>query len=91
MSAKSLLFATPAVLPFGVPPGCIPCRSEQKIAIRKFGRVYTLTLRDKITIEDPYLNMVKAEAFALQQGEPFAGLTPARSFRDVLIKSNLVI
>jgi hypothetical protein len=91
MSSKSLLFANPPVLPFGVPPGCTPCRTEVKSVIRKFGRLYTLTLRDKIAIEDPYLNMVKAEAFALQQGEPFAGLTPDRSFRDVLIKSNLVI
>lgn len=90
MSAKSLLFVDGAV-PFTVPPECAPCRTEVKTVVRKNGRLYTLTMRDKISIEDPYLNLVKAEAFALQQGEPFAGLTPARSFRDVLIKSNLVI
>jgi hypothetical protein len=91
VSAKSLLYFNPPVLPFGVPPGCTPCRNEVKTVIRKLGRTYTLTLRDKIAVEDPYLNLVKAEAFALQQGEPFAGLTPDRSFRDALIKSNLVI
>jgi len=90
MSAKSLLFVEGAV-PFGLPPGCTPCRTEVKTVIRKNGRLYTLTLRDKITIDDCHANLVKAEAFALQQGEPFAGLTPARNFRDVLIKSNLVI
>jgi len=90
MSAKSLLFV-PGALPFDLPPGCTPCRNEQQIVIRKFGRLYTLTLRDKIAVEDPFLNMVKAEAFALQQGEPYAGLTPDRTFRDTLIKSNLII
>lgn len=90
MSAKSLLFV-PDALPFGIPPGCTPCRTEVKSVVRKDGRLYTMTLRDKISIEDPYLNLVKAEAFALKEGEPFAGLTPARSFRDALIKSNLVI
>jgi hypothetical protein len=90
MSAKSLLFV-PDALPFGLPPGCTPCRTEVKSVIRKNGRLYTLTLRDKISIEDVLVNLVRAEAFALRQGEPFAGLTPARSFRDVLIKNNLVI
>ena len=85
--AKSLLFS--GELPFGVPPGCAPCRTEQVVTIRKFGRLYTLTLRDKITVEDPYLVLVKAEAFAIAQGEPFAGVTPSRSVRDFLIKSNV--
>lgn len=59
------------------------------MTIRKFGRLYTFTLNDKIVVEDPYLNLVRAEAFALQQGEPFAGTTPPRTIRDFLIKNNL--
>jgi hypothetical protein len=61
------------------------------VVIRKFGRLYTMKLRDKISVEDPYLVMVKAEAFALQQGEPYSGVVPPRNVRDFLIKSNVVI
>lgn len=89
MSAKSLLFGD--TLPFGVPPGCAPGREEVVVTVRKFGRLYTYKLRDKITIEDPYLMMVKAEAFAIGQGEPYAGRTPERTVRDYLIKSNVEI
>jgi hypothetical protein len=84
---KSLLFT--GTVPFGVPPGCGPCRQEVNIVIRKNGRLYTLTLRDKVVVEDPYIMLVKAEAFALQQGEPFAGIVPPRDVRDFLIKNNL--
>ena len=87
---KSLLFVDGA-LPFSVPPGCEPCRQEASVVIRKFGRLYTMTMRDKIYIDDPYLVLVKAEAFALGQGEPYAGLTPDRTVRDFLIKSNVQI
>ena len=89
MAARSLLFT--GTLPFDVPPGCAPCRQEVVITIRKFGRLYTLKLRDKIVIEDPYLMLVKAEAFAIREGEPYAGLTPGRPVRDFLIKQNIVI
>lgn len=89
MSAKSLLFT--GELPFVVPPGCGPCRQESTVTIRKYGRLYTLKLRDKIAIEDPYLVLVKAEAFAIQQGEPYSGLTPSRTVRDFLIKSSVQI
>ena len=88
MSAKSLLFT--GTLPFNVPPGCSPGRQEVNIVIRKFGRLYTLTLRDKIAVEDPYLLLVRAEAFAMQQGEPYSGTAPNRDIRDALIKSNIV-
>jgi hypothetical protein len=84
---KSLLFT--GDVPFGVPPGCGPCRQEVTVTIRKHGRLYTMVLRDKIVVEDPYLVLVKAEAFALAQGEPYAGIVPPRSLRDELIKSNL--
>jgi len=92
MPAKSLLFANPPVLPYGVPPGCGPCeRNEIPISIRKNGRIYRFVLRDTITIEDPYLILVKAAAFAIQQAEPYSGTPPLRSVRDFLIKSNVVI
>lgn len=84
---KSLLFT--GDVSFGAPPGCEPCRQEVVVTIRKNGRLYTMKLRDKITVEDPYLVMVKAEGFALGQGEPYAGVIPPRSLRDVLIKNNL--
>jgi hypothetical protein len=84
---KSLLFT--GQVPFGVPPGCGPCRNEVTVTIRKYGRLYTMKLRDKVVVEDPYLVLVKAEAFALQQGEPYAGIVPPRSLRDFLIKNNL--
>lgn len=84
---KSLLFS--GDVPFGVPPGCSPCRQEVTVTIRKYGRLYTMVLRDKVVVEDPYLVLVKAEAFALKQGEPFAGIVPPRSLRDFLIKNNL--
>lgn len=92
MSAKSLLFADPPVLPYSVPPGCGPCdRNEVPITVRKNGRLYRFVLRDKITIEDPYLVLVKAAAFAIQQAEPYSGNPPNRAVRDFLIKSNVVI
>ncbi len=85
--AQSLLFS--GGVPFNVPPGCGPCRQTVTVTIRKFGRLYTLTMNDRIVVEDPYLNLVRAEAFALQQGEPFAGIVPPRTVRDFLIKNNV--
>lgn len=89
MSAKSLLFT--GDLPFSPPPGCGPCRQESTVVIRKFSRLYTFTVHDKIMVEDPYLVLVKAEAFAIQQGEPYSGLAPSRTVRDFLIKSGVQI
>lgn len=89
MSAKSLLFT--GALPYSDPPDCAPGRKEVPVTIRKSGRVYKFILRDKIAIEDPYLVLVKAAAFAVQEGEPYAGRTPERSVRDFLIKSSVVI
>ncbi len=85
---KSLLFT--GELPFGVPPGCSPCRQESTVTIRKYGRLYTMKIRDKIVVEDPYLVLVKAEAFAISQGEPYNGSVPSRTVRDFLIKSAVV-
>lgn len=89
MSAKSLLFT--GSLPYSEPPGCGPGRNEVPVTVRKYGRLYKFVLRDKITVEDPYLVLVKAAAFAVQEGEPYSGRPPERSVRDFLIKSSVVI
>lgn len=86
---KSLLFQ--GTTPLSEPIICTPCRKEVEVVLRSGGRLYRIKVRDKITVEDPYLIMVKAAAFAIQTGEPFMGKTPERSVRDFLIKSNVVI
>lgn len=88
MSAKSLLFT--GAVPYHDPPGCTPTRTEVPMTIRKFGRLYNFVLRDKIDVEDPYLVLVKAQAFAIRTGEPNNGYPPERNVRDFMIKSNVV-
>ncbi len=85
---RSKLFSDES--PFVQPVTCQPCRTEIAVTIRKGGRLYNLVLRDKIVVEDPYLIMVKATAFAVAQGEPYNGTVPPRSVRDFLIKSAIV-
>lgn len=77
--------------PFTEVPGCGPGRTETAKRIIKNGKVYTLVWRDKISIEDPYLVLVKTSAYAIRTNEPYGGRTPRRSYRDYLIKSSLVI
>jgi hypothetical protein len=89
MSAKSILFS--GTLPYTEPPDCKPGRQEVLVTLKKHGRFYRFVVRDKIVVEDPYLVLVKAAAFAISEGEPFSGQTPERSVRDFLIKSNVVI
>ena len=88
---KSLLFqdgATPHILP----PGCGICdRIEVPITLRKAGRLYRFILRDKVGVDDILVIMVKAAAFAIQQGEPYSGTPPARSVKDFIIKTETVI
>jgi hypothetical protein len=50
-----------------------------------------VVLRDKITVEDPYLVMVKATAFAIRTGEPYAAEPTPRAVRDFLLKSSVVV
>lgn len=88
MSAKSLLFT--GDLPYDVPSICGPGRTEVPLTIQKNGRLYRFIVRDKITVEDPYLVMVKAAAFSIRTGEPYAAKTPKRAVRDFLIKQNIV-
>jgi hypothetical protein len=88
---KSLLYQE-NVVSHQIPPGCGLCdRNEVPISIRKDGRIYRFVLRDKISIDDVYAVGVKAVAFAIQQGEPFAGTPTARNVKDFLIKLDVVI
>ncbi len=89
MSARSILFS--GTLPYEEPETCKPGRQESFVTIKKDGRLYRFVVRDKICVEDPYLVMVKAAAFAIAEGEPYSGQTPERSVRDFLIKTNIVI
>jgi hypothetical protein len=87
---KSLLFQDGAT-PFEEPESCGIGRQEVPIAIKKDGRLYRFTLRDKIAPEDPYTVMVRAAAFSIQTGEPYNGTPPNRSVKDFLIKQSVVI
>jgi protein involved in ribonucleotide reduction len=61
------------------------------VTFRKDGRLYTLTLRDKVVVEDPYLVLVKATAYAVKGGEPYMGRIVPRSVKDFLLKDHVVI
>ena len=89
---KSLLFQEGAT-PFSEPADCAarPCRDEVPLTIRKDGRLYKFVLRSQVVPEDPYLVLVKAIAFAIQENEPHVGKAPERSLRDFLVKNNVVI
>lgn len=87
---KSLLFQDNAE--FAPPPGCGLCdRVEVPISLRKDGRIYHFVLRDKIVPEDLLLVAMKAAAFSIAIGEPYAGTPPSRAVRDTLIKQDTII
>jgi hypothetical protein len=87
---KSLLYQA-GQTPHVVPPGCGLCdRLEVPISIRTDGRIYHFVLRDKVVVDDAYLIAVKANAFAIQQGEPYSGQPTPRKIRDFLIKREQV-
>lgn len=88
--ARSLLYQDGATM--HVPPGCTLCdRVEVPISLRKNGRIYRFVLRDKLVPEDIVLVMMKACAFAISQGEPYAGTPPPRALKDFLIKQDTVV
>lgn len=88
--ARSLLYQPNATM--HVPPGCGLCeRTEVPVSLRKNGRIYRFVMRDKIVVEDIVLVMMKAAAFSISQGEPYAGTPPPRSLKDFLIKQDTVI
>lgn len=87
---KSLLYQPNS--PLQVPPGCSLCdRVEVPISLRKNGRIYRFTLRDKVVVEDVVLMLMKAAAFAVAQGEPYSATPVSRAIRDVLIKQDTVM
>lgn len=78
--------------PHNVPESCASRkRTEVTFSFREKGRLYKFVVRDKIIPEDPYLVLVKAAAFAIQQSEPYNGRAPERALKDFLIKNNLVL
>ena len=77
--------------PFDLPPGCGPGRVENAKRFIKNGKIYTMVWRDKVVIEDPYLVMVKAAAYAIRKNEPYGARTPRRDYRDFLLRSSLII
>ena len=88
MAAKSLLFGTGQVLE--EPPDCARvCRKEVTARFKYKGNLYTLVMRDKVIIEDPYMVLVKAGAYATRTGGPYQGRIVPRSVRDFLIKSTV--
>lgn len=87
---RSLLFQDGAT-PFVQPDGCGPGRVEVPVDLRKDGRIYHVLLRDKLMPEDPYLVLVKAQAFAIQTGEPYNGSPPDKGVKDFLIKDSVII
>lgn len=86
---KSILFQESS--PFAQIATCGPCRKEVSVTFKKNGRLYTMILRDKISVEDPYITMVKAAAFAIRASEPYVMQPPPRKVRNFLINSNIVI
>lgn len=84
---KSLLF-TPSS-PFHAPHSCAAGRQEVRVDFHKDARRYSLVIRDKIVVEDPYIVLVKAAAFAVQQNEPYMGRVTSRAVRDFLIKGSV--
>jgi len=86
---RSLAFRTPAVVPFVDPVACGPGRREVRTIIRKFGRLFTVTAREKIVVDDPYLVSVKAVAFAIRSTTAYAAQSVPRVVRDFLIRDNV--
>lgn len=89
MPARSLLFKEGQIL--DEPALCGPGRQEAVVQFVKDGRLYRATIRDKQVIEDPYLNLVKAAAFAIQEGEPYMGRVVPRASRDLFIRSSILV
>jgi len=55
------------------------------------GRIVTVTIRDAITPEDPYLMLVRAKVLSVRTREAFNAERVTRSIKDFLIKTNISI
>ena len=77
-------------LPTSPFPDAVLCpagRTEQEFTIHRNGLLYRFVLRDKVTIEDPYLVLVKATAFAIRHGTGYPGGEPPKELKDALLKT----
>ena len=55
------------------------------------GRIVTVTVRDSVVPEDPYLVLARAKALSVRTGEAFNASRTNRSIKDFLIKTNISI
>jgi len=69
---------------------CQAGRQEQDFTIHQNGMLYRFTVRDKLAVEDPYIVLMKAVAFAIKHSTPYPGAMPPRKVRDFLIKTSVV-
>lgn len=69
---------------------CQAGRQEQEFALRHNGFMYRFTVRDKIALEDSYIVLMKAVAFAIKNGTPYPGAMPPKNIRDFLIKTSVL-
>lgn len=53
------------------------------------GRRVVVVVRQDLVVEDPYLNLARAQAYAIATGEPFPAPPVSRSIKDYLIRTNL--
>lgn len=86
---KSLLFQPGA--PFAPPPGCEPGCGAQSVTIKKNNKLYTLKVYRKVSVEEPYLSMVKAIAHSLQNDEPYNAVPPRKDLITALLRNNVTI
>lgn len=71
-------------------PNAVLCpagRTEDTFTVVHNGLLYRFVLRDKVTIEDPYLALVKATAFAIKHGVGYPGAQPTKQLKDSLVKT----
>lgn len=69
---------------------CQAGRQEQEFTLYQNGMLYRFTVRDKLAVEDPYVVLMKAVAFAIKHGTAYPGAMPPRKVRDFLIKTSVV-
>lgn len=55
------------------------------------GRSVTVILRDSVVVEDPYMNMARARAYAVRTGDDQLPERVDKDIRDRLIKTNISI
>ena len=68
------------------------CRTEaERVYPLAGGRLVRVILRNSITVEDPYLNLARAQALSIRTGEVFDADRTPRPIKDHLIKTNISI